>query len=517
MIEVKDLGKMSRRNSIYRFVSPLLLLSLFLVCFLYELKLISSINTQSLLNAAAPDEALFISILEKYTAFFRTFDFSIFPNGLPSGYGLTFWFTLFAFDTVFKSLVLVRAAFLLLKYIAFIFAFLAIDSFHKKNPFNWLIKIYFALFFIVTPGFWFYGKIISPEYLVLTFASISIFLLAKDEYHFGLRYFFAVLFSALAAYTKISALPFPLTLLILPFLFFRREARFLAIAKPAFTASLLCILALAPLVFLSGGISEVGKSYQEINGILPSANISLESLLSSFSYAVVSWDQIELYGLYAFLPILIVTLASIVDLTYKLVIEKVGLCRRDLVGLSILGGASISLLVMIFKVTAHTWYVFPPIFLFLISAFILINPSRFRVTFYGALLLVVGISSAGEVFKRIQFKEENNRVLHVFNSKIDEILQAVTQKCPNVQNIDLDILIPTNQNMMLIPLRTSLREVIEHHWVPPDAYFVNRMLQKSESPLLEFVIRERRSEYRSIGIISGAEIFINSKMCRSIQ
>jgi hypothetical protein len=191
-----------------------MMILLLVFCFILEVYLITEHHSFPDLHASSPDEAAFLEWAG--------------PTGFHFGsaYGPVFWSFLSLIMRFFPQeyLILVaRILFASMKYIAWLLvAFSFVDS---KLPvsslkaqtresqslsleINYVAPILFLFCLLTTPGYFFFGKIISPEYMLMLFPALTFFFLYKDRLRFGRNYFFAIFFAMMTAATKLSGWPF---------------------------------------------------------------------------------------------------------------------------------------------------------------------------------------------------------------------------------------------------------------------------------------------------------------------
>lgn len=149
---------------------------------------------------------------------------------------------------------------------------------------------------LVTPGYFFFGKIISPEYMLLLLSALSLWCLHQDKSSYGAGYAGALFFACLATATKVSAAPLLAVMyaasIVRPLL--ARQGWKVAVRNGLLGGSLMAVFWLG-LVWLCGP----QKAWQQMSdalSIVPPTQLNLQVLREVWSRDAVTWDQIMVGG-----------------------------------------------------------------------------------------------------------------------------------------------------------------------------------------------------------------------------
>jgi len=99
---------------------------------------------------------------------------------------------------------------------------------------------------------------------------------------------------------------------------------------------------------------------------------------------------------------------------------------------------------------------------------------------------------------RVEFKMNVNTQLSQSQKEMENIDAWINKAYGCVKIVNLDILVPAIDSILeLIPLRISLQQFNNKEWIVPDALVVNTAIPSgSKSPLLQFVIKDRVSDFK---------------------
>jgi 4-amino-4-deoxy-L-arabinose transferase-like glycosyltransferase len=140
------------------------------------------------MQASAPDEMLFIEKAPLQSGW-----------SFLAGYGPPFWLlvkAIFGHLSFDVAVPLARGLFIAMKYASWLILF---GILFKRDA---RAAVLFLFVMLVTPGYFFFGKIISPEYMLLLLSALSLWCLQQDKSSYGAGYAGALFFACLATATK---------------------------------------------------------------------------------------------------------------------------------------------------------------------------------------------------------------------------------------------------------------------------------------------------------------------------
>ena len=420
--------------------------------FAIESFVVSRVDSVLELENTSPDEAVFLNGVEPYREFLLSLDPSKNQIGMSGGYGLTFWLLLALLDIITPGswsfqFAVTRLIFLSAKYAAFVLSAYTVRSVRGDK-----VASLFLMVVMISPGYWFYGKIISPEYLLLLLTATSIWFLIRDRNKFGRNFSIAVIFGVLTAYTKISMLP--LVALVVGYgLLHKLQAMWNRQEQQA--NGLLWgvaggVLITGIVVYLSGGVAPILADMRGALLIAAPLEFTMERVRHSYEKNMLTWDQIEMVGIrHGFLPI--------VSLSFYCLIGNLAVLARwrDKIIPSPASYASwliflVAILLAINPIFREqvSWYLFTPLFLILLSSCLLIPEFRYSQVIVIVFGVVIALDSVPKIYQSVQFKLNKDRqARHVLHNsgKIDALIM---ERCPSATLVHVDILIP-----LLLPLR----------------------------------------------------------------
>lgn len=356
--------------------------------YLLELLLLSYRDSLAMLRAAVPDEAMAFDALEGFERYLdHPLRYSL-PSGFPGPYGHPFWFTILAGKRLamllsINPVKLLLGLFLLFKYLS---AWCTWRTLSARYGHGHAAVMTLAIF--LAPLLVFYGKIISPEFMILWLISLGLAALFSDHprsAQISLAWFF------LATYIKLLCLPF---LLGSTFIYVVRGGRHGGlkrlggcIAVLLGTAWLACLIA--------GGVAVTAKSILALP--TPPAIWSPSHLWENMNaHVTYSWDQVLLLALIPGAPCWV---AAMLLLALSFILRRRQMLRSDVaLPATVMCAASLSLLFLLeAKSLQWSWYLLVPVVALSTSALVWISGirgNRWLVTGPMAVALLAGIPQA---------------------------------------------------------------------------------------------------------------------------
>lgn len=432
-----------------------LFVSVLIVGFLGEALLVSYRDHIAIIQASTSDEVLFLyEAVIGFFDFFRSFDWGVFPEGFPGPYGHPFWFLLVAVRGGSEALglptVLVATCFFLtLKYVAAVFWRETLVLRVSPVSANAL-----SIALLASPGLFFYGKIISPEYEVLALVSAAIYLGARGYMADGRPSWSTAFLFFLATYTKVINAPlFAAGWLTAGFAAWRRggamhAARILTGMVLVFGGStwLAC--------FAAGGVLKTLHSILALP--VPPAIFAVDHLWRNMTECQpFTWDQVQLLPLTAAFPILFVAVIT-------LVLSRGRHCRSVtpeacFFAWVILLAAAVTLLLMLARSLNYSWYLFVPVTTATIAIFFIVGEAHGR---WGAIVaavtaLIFGISQSAT---NIRLELQKRALLLEGEHRASGLVEVAHRICGPDAFIVLDMLIPVeeNTNGRIVALRSAV-------------------------------------------------------------
>jgi hypothetical protein len=273
-------------HKIIKYVFWLMIL-LLILCFFLEIYLITDRHSFADLQAGLPDEAW---LLER-----------VGPTGLHFNfaYGPIFWSFLALVTKIFPQEYLIfgaRILFASLKYIAWLsvaFSYVAtrpsflsletstqsIQSLSLEK--NYIAPTLFLFCLLTTPGYFFFGKIISPEYMLMLFPALTFCFLYWDRLRFGRNYLWGVFFAMLAAAIKLSGGPFMCIIAAYGPIYLLIKGRISDGIKVSIYCFLMMLFFWSAVFFLCGLSESLDSIYRAIS-VVPDFNYSLSAIKEAF-------------------------------------------------------------------------------------------------------------------------------------------------------------------------------------------------------------------------------------------
>ncbi len=346
------------------------------------------------LIASVPDEFIFLDIIFKLQALiYDGFWMDALSIGTPYGYGYVYWLMVAVVGMPVKELdyssqvLFYRMVHLIFKCVALCFLWKA--SVFRGGARRGALAL---LLFLSLPGFWFYGKVISCEYVILALISITTYYIVKDDFSYKSNYWRACFFLGLAIGIKMNmGLMF-----LLPIIYVLstgiNKNKLLMIAKSGF-----CIIG----IFLLANLTIITKNGRDIflQWIEISRHVltepSVDHFIQYYNLNSLTWDRIPLGGMAIdFFPIWF--------LCFFIVVLLVAVKYKKTDGYVLALGIT-SLMWVSFVMFAQGffyWYLFAPVMVFLY--FITTSIKEDKTTDCLLLIMVVALLVCN--FQRIEYR-----------------------------------------------------------------------------------------------------------------
>jgi len=505
-------GYLSRNNESYQVLSQYGFVFfqaavgvLFIAVFSMEVSLVLQQSSISDLHAASPDEALFIEVVR---------DRGIWH--FSSGNGPVFWGAVYAILNIAPlghEISFSRIVFIIFKYAAWL---LVTYYFYRERGKAIGLLLFFVL--LTTPGYLFFGKIVSPEYLLLFLGGITVYFLLRDSNRIGREYYLATILAFLATITKITAFPLMIGVLIYGlFMPLLQEGRDL---KECFIRAVnsVCIIVVAwGIVLYLCGIESSWLNISEILSIAPSFQFDGRLGLSWYRDEI-TWDQISVGGIgIDFLPTLLIVMILFSALFYQKERSQVFHSNSSIA--CVLFFTVFAMFVpILFRGMAFGWYLFLPAFLFVIALFSLLPNDKHAVLFFGIILILVLFVNHGwdRMQERIELKRSNNIQLVSNKQSMNDVMTYVSKTLGCARTANLDILVPNitiHGFPAIFPARIALNQKARGVWSIPDILIVNGKLdQTMRSPLKNFIIQDELEKFEHLATFDSLLLYAQKSL-----
>lgn len=411
------------------------------------------------MQASAPDEMLFIEASRHEPSW-----------SFLAGYGPPFWLLFNAFFTNLPfdmAVPLARGFFIAMKYAAWLILFCILLKRDARTA------VLFLLLLLLTPGYFFFGKIISPEYLLLLLSALCLGSLHLDRAAFGPAYLGALLFASLATATKVSAAPLLLAVYAAAFVhpWWAGQGARAALRNGLKGGGLLALFWLV-MAWLCGP----EKSWAQLShalSIVPPTQVNSDVLRDAWSRDVMTWDQIMVGGLGTdFSAACLVSLTSLAMAVAWLRQSKGD--ARSLAWLALLSGGFMLLQAASHR-SAYAWYVFLPVQLLAFGACLALASLGHRAGIMVCALIVLICFTAHDARRieaRVRHKAQNNAMVTSSMADMVALESLLSAEHPCARLGHADILVPS-MSPYVMSMRTSLNHRSTGRWVEPDFLVLN--------------------------------------------
>jgi hypothetical protein len=329
-----------------------------------------------------PDEFLTMQYILQMRDSWLYGNFSeIISFGTPFGYGYFYWVFMGLISLPFKELqyevqiLLFRLIGIAFKSIAFFYLFKTI-SYKSSN----LYGIMAVVFLLNMPGFWFYGKVLSPEFVIIGLIAISVYLLIKDENKYGSYYYWSVVIFALAINIKMSLIP--LAIMYPLYLFLRRDKQTL---KHYLITPLVFVIVF--FLFNITLITEIGKTsffdwleFNRNNTHTP----NFESLKGFYLFDISTWERIPNSGMKVDYINVYLLLGFLLCFIWQIIKGK-----RNALLIQLFISTIIYTFIIMSTQIYQSWYLLAPMLMLAFSLFMINNPHRWTTYGLSALLIIM--------------------------------------------------------------------------------------------------------------------------------
>lgn len=474
-----------RRASIWHFLFSVMIIFVIWEAYI-EFPLSTAFSTPSVMQAMSPDEIGFIEHSEHSLTFLQ---FSL-------GYGPAFWLIPIAAVKFFGSetaVLISRIIFVSMKYAGIFCVALPLVA-KRKTP----AACVFLALTATTPGFFFFGKIISPEYELIFFAALTMSMLFLDDGRNSRFFIAALVFASAALATKITAAPLLFFTAIYGLAcFFLRPQRSLHERRLLIRSLAGCAASWIVLILLCGPV-EVVRQINDAMSIVSQSEYNFSTLKMAFTRTGITWDQIMIGGLVPdFIPVIISTLCLALG---GIVIRKVTAPFITAVT------GTLAAIIVLYQCAIHAgavgWYLFLPATLFIICASYTLTLLSQKISIAFFLLTVLSFSyhDRHRIQDRINFKRENVNMIAKSVDVAGSVIKDIQNRYPCAKSVSLDFLIASNDVDGYIPMRTALNLRSTKKYFSPDVVLLNSFLisHREGSPLLNYVFNGDLSAYQEI-------------------
>ena len=407
-----------------------------LILFAIEANLLTTATKFIQVYDSVPDEVWFYKVATRYGL----------DSGMAYAYGAPFWWLSksiikLSHPDFSDQIITLRVIFLSFKYLAFIFFTLAL--WQLRNGF---LAAVFYITLLLTPGFYFYGKIFSPDYMVICLLSLAVYCLVRDKGNIANYFYGALFFGILSVITKLSTLPF-----LVVYIFYIIGYRQKLTSKKFFYSVLTSLTAL------------IGASALFTKSAWHETLFALKAYVAPFSFTWHNfkmwlffdnrtWEQIANAALFTnfkplFIFLLLIILNAFLSIKHK---NAIGIIDSKLNGYMLDTG-----FLMILFICSSTFYVM----WYLFSAYVCILFGIFSCLFFkyekkgeiALLLCLVIVYSVNiqRIFYNINYKENINFMLNQNYSMSGEINDYILARYPQGGIIATDILTALNEKLPL--------------------------------------------------------------------
>jgi hypothetical protein len=250
------------------------------------------------------------------------------------------------------------------------------------------------------PGFWFYGKVISPEYIILGLIAISLYLLVKDNLLIGHYYYLSVIIFALAASIKMIVVPFGI---IYPlYLILKREKKTLIhfATTPLIISALFFLFNITIITQDGRKVFDKWMSFNSNNTSIP----SWENFKGFYLFSNLTWDQIVNGGLKT-------DYINVILITLFIIIVFISIFRRNRNVLLIPFGVSAIFYTIFIMSTQlyHSWYLMVPLFTFVYFVFLTDHKDKLIQSIFIIAILSTFIINIPRITYKYKFRMQVNQ------------------------------------------------------------------------------------------------------------
>lgn len=415
--------------------------------FTLEIHLLGYRESIGILRSGAPDEALFFDVSANYMKSFISWDASLFPQGFPGPYGHPFWFLMVALLGIanlldLNSVLLAYNVFLSLKYLS---CYFWKKTFEER--YDYFQSSIFSLTLLLSPGLFFYGKVISPEYMLMLVFSIGTYYIAKKKYNIALSC------ALLGTYIKILYAPYFLI------------ASTVVIARDSWKFDRLDLTFVVALLLSCLAIIMAGGPIVVLNSILalptPPLQFDFEFWWDSFFGApIFSWDQILLLRPADAFPIFLI-LAPIAVITFMLRLRGIVADHFGLLGFLV--GSALLIFLLTSKGMIFSWYSFVPLVVAVVSAIFLCVSLRGTLGY--VLCAVSMMIGAGQIEQSISAEIQKMKLTLSAYEEAPGLLTAARSLCPSAEAIIFDVMIPFDADKIEGTEPVALSEAVKRSGV----------------------------------------------------
>jgi hypothetical protein len=377
------------------------------------------------LQAVLPDEYQFMSEIlrmQDILLYGRLHEFLSY--GTPYGYGFLYWVLMGIIGVPFHSLDYEQKV-LFYRLVGIFFKAAAIYYLYRgiNLKFPRVQSVLGCVFILVLPGYWFYGKVISPEFILLGLLSLSIYLLLKDDNKIGKWYWISVIVFASALNIKISLAP--IGMMWASYLVVTYKKGILKEWKKVILTPTLVVITF--LIFNVTLITKMGRNSFDYWLTFNKGNTHFptwSSIKNFYYYNYTTWDRIPNAGMkvdYLSTWLLIMFFAVV---GYLLFINR----RSWYTAIPITLTSLLYLYFVIGTQITHSWYFFPVFLLIAYAIFASFKFNRLAISAVSIFLIITLMMN----YPRIEFKYKQRISVNqdaknqlTYSSEIQEYLKPI--------------------------------------------------------------------------------------------
>lgn len=404
---------MNKLSAIYKNISNILIIFAVL-CFI-EIWALLGARTEIQLIGTVPDEYIFMEkIISLRDSICNLNVNDVISFGTPYGYGYIYWLLMaligipFSFLNYSNLVLLYRLLGILFKAIALYCLYKGIS--YKTSKLQGILAIVLIL---SMPAFWFYGKVISPEFIILGLISLSMLFLIKDDLQFKKQYYISVLFFSLAIGMKIILLPlgiiYPIYLLI------KRNDKTIK----NFILTPLIILPLY-LVFNITLVTSIGRNifiqwlkFNSGNTQKP----SFENIKNFYLFNNITWDRIlnagvklDYLNVYLVIGFIIILLISVYKKNKNVLLIPFGV------------SFTVYSIFILSTQIQHSWYFLVPALMFVYFIFLNDHKDNIIQGFFIIMIIIVLIVNFPRIIEKYDYRMKINQEIQD-NSEVGLLVQ----------------------------------------------------------------------------------------------
>lgn len=431
-------------------------------------------------------------------------------GGMALGYGFLFWYIsafviqVLKFDTE-TNLLILRVFFLALKYASFIIVALTV----KRLTCSRCAILGFVIL-LLTPAYYFYGKIFSPEYLITFLVALSVYLLVVDNGKMS-KFFYISVFVAISAFAvKFTIVPFGLLYIS----YIAHNYKLLNIKRTILVIIAALVINFFPFL--------IGANPDSLINVLHSGSTNFTLTLMNLEvwlfFKLTTWDEIPLGGLlidYTPVFICILTFITFSFLNFNEQVDDTKKYKKIFSAYLFFTGF-VMLAFICLQSTIFFWYLFPS-YLLIICGLIGLLGSLPALT---ASIIILLFLTPPRINWRMNDRAFHNVRLAENYAASDELNDFILNKYPEggIALCDINVAYKATDPVETIlvkdalsarDLSKSIGKKVELMYKIDKAKFliINKQLQKSQL-IEQFYKGKIPTEFNLIGKFKSFEIYV---------